>query len=364
MLRVEDTRQAFMIKYCAPWHNYRVSPTGCNVASLGNCRDRFFAERARKDHYATQCQNVRPPKHALALGSADKRKPVPPRWDTSVVNVDRRLGACIRRWHLQAGGRLAGGFRSEVVGCAAADGTEVVVKLAGTRQEARAEAAALTAWARTGAAVRLIDTDVEHGALLLERIRPGTHLPAGDDPGAIEVAAGLLGALHRAPLPAFPFPALPCTFAQMERQARRDAACEQRARHDPDRGRPGLQRLPLAREAALRLCRSAPRTVVLHGDFLAKNLLSNGAGYLAIDPIPSLGDPCSDVGFFAAGQPPAATIVHKAGAIAGLTGLDPRRAQRWAAVWTVLQACQAWRDDQPDLDSALSTAEFDNLIRA
>jgi hypothetical protein len=45
-------------------------------------------------------------------------------------------------------------------------------------------------------------------------------------------------------------------------------------------------------------------------------------------------------------------------------GLDPQRAQRWAAVWTVLQACQAWRDDQSDLDAALSTAEFDHLIRA
>jgi len=35
---------------------------------------------------------------------------------------------------------------------------------------------ALTAWARTGAAARLIDADFDHGALLLEQIRPGTHL--------------------------------------------------------------------------------------------------------------------------------------------------------------------------------------------
>ena len=85
---------------------------------------------------------------------------------------------------------------------------------------------------------------------------------------------------------------------------------------------------------------------------------------MAIDPIPTIGDPCADIGFFAAGHPPAATILHKAGAIAQLMGLDPKRAQRWAAVWTVLQACQAWRDDQSDLDAALSTAEFDHLIRA
>lgn len=280
------------------------------------------------------------------------------------MDFDRRLRACVRRWHLQAGDQLAGGFRAEVVSCAAADGTQVVLKLVVTRQEMRAEAAALTAWARTGAAARLIDTDFDHGALLLEQIRPGTHLPGNDDPGAIDVAASLLGALHRAPLPAFPFPASQQTFTRMERRARRDAAYEQRTRNEPDRGRPGLQRLPLARAAATRLCQSPPRTVLLHGDFLAKNLLSNGTGYVAIDPIPNIGDPCADVGFFAAGHPPAATILHKAGAITELMGLDPHRAQRWAAVWSVLQACQAWRDDQSDLDAALSTAAFDHLIRA
>ena len=109
----------------------------------------------------------------------------------------------------------------------------------------------------------------------------------------------------------------------MERRARRDAAYEQRTRNEPERGRPGLQRLPLARAAATRLCQSPPRTVLLHGDFLAKNLLSNGTGYVAIDPIPNIGDPCADIGFFAAGHPPAATILHKAGAIAELMGLDP-----------------------------------------
>jgi streptomycin 6-kinase len=280
------------------------------------------------------------------------------------MDFDRRLRACVRRWHLRVGDQLAGGFRSEVVSCAAADGTQVVVKLVVTREEMRAEAAALTAWACTGAAARLLDTDFDHGALLLEQIRPGTHLPGNDDPGAIDVAASLLGALHRAPLPTFPFPALPETFTAMERRARRDAAYEQRTRNEPERGRPGLQRLPLARAAATRLCQRPPRTVLLHGDFLAKNLLSNGTGYVAIDPIPTIGDPCADVGFFAAGHPPAATILRKAGAIADLTGLDPHRAQRWAAVWTVLQACQAWRDDQADLDAALSTAEFDHLIRA
>jgi len=147
---------------------------------------------------------------------------------------------------LQAGDRLAGGFRSEVARCVAADGTEVIVKLAATREHARAEAAALTAWARTGAAARLIDADFDHNALLLEQIRPGTHLPE-NDPGAIGVAAGLLRALHRAPLPAYPFAALRDSFARMERQARRDAEYEQQTRNEPGRGHRVFRRRRSAR---------------------------------------------------------------------------------------------------------------------
>jgi streptomycin 6-kinase len=50
----------------------------------------------------------------------------------------------------------------------------------------------------------------------------------------------------------------------------------------------------------LSLCASAGQAVLLHGDFLDKNLLWRGVGYLGIDPIPCIGDPCADVGFFAA----------------------------------------------------------------
>jgi streptomycin 6-kinase len=107
------------------------------------------------------------------------------------VDIASRLGACKRRWDLGAGSRLGGGFRCDVFACSAAGGEQVVVKLTPTPEEARLEAAALASWAHTGAAVRLIDADISDGALLLERIRPGTPLPGGDDPVSVEVAARL-----------------------------------------------------------------------------------------------------------------------------------------------------------------------------
>jgi hypothetical protein len=60
---------------------------------------------------------------------------------------------------------------------------------------------------------------------------PATHLPGGDDPVAIEVAADLLIRLHRARATSFPFPALEETHVHLEDQARDNAAYERRARH-------------------------------------------------------------------------------------------------------------------------------------
>jgi streptomycin 6-kinase len=279
------------------------------------------------------------------------------------VDVASRLSSCKRIWHLEGGSRLDGGFRSDVFGCTTAAGAEVVVKLADTQEQARTEAAALAMWEHTGATVRLIDADFEHSALILERVRPATHLPGGNDPAAIEVAADLLTRLHRARTAAFPFPALEETYGHLEDQARDNAAYERRTRNAPARGEAGLRRLGAARAAAMRLCATARQTVVLHGDFLDKNLLRNGAHYVAIDPIPRVGDPCTDVGFFAAGHRPATRILKRADAIAEQMSLDRHRAQRWAAVWTVLQTCHAWRDDQSDLETCLASSEFEQLLR-
>ena len=197
-----------------------------------------------------------------------------------------------------------------------------------------------------------------YGALLRERIRPGTPLPGGDDPVSVEVAARLLARLHLAAHGELPFPALEDIHLRLESQARDDADFEQRTSGDPTRGAAGLERPEMARAAAMNLCATAARTVLRHGDFVDKNLLRSGAGYVAIDPILRIGDPCSEP----ACHPPATTILQRAGAVAGHMGLDRQRALRWAAVWAVLQTCQAWRDDQSDLKACLSSDQFEHLL--
>jgi hypothetical protein len=143
------------------------------------------------------------------------------------VDIASRLGARQRRWDLKGGSRLGGGFCSAVFACSAAGGEQVVVKLTAMPEEARLEAAALASWAHAEAAVRLIDADISYGALLLERIRPGTPLPGGDDPVSVEVAARLMAKLQLAAHGELPFPALDDIYVRLESQARDDADFEQ-----------------------------------------------------------------------------------------------------------------------------------------
>jgi streptomycin 6-kinase len=207
--------------------------------------------------------------------------------------------------------RLTGGQRSDVFDCVTAEGKEAVLKLTARPGEAETEAAALRAWQQSGAAVRLLDADAELGALL----RPGTPLTDAGQEAAIDVAAELLAQLHTADRAGFRFPALQDSYVDYE----------QRTRADAEVGAAGVARLPEARAAALRLCATAGRVVLLHGDFLDKNLLWSGSRIVAIDPNPAIGDPCADAGFFAACRQPATGIWERADAVARRIGEDPAR---------------------------------------
>jgi streptomycin 6-kinase len=190
-----------------------------------------------------------------------------------VDDIQSRLQACKRRWDLEDARGLDGGCCADVFAATRTGGGEVVVKLAISPEQAQVEAAALGAWVDTRAAVRLIDVDSALGALLLERIRPGTPLPAGNDEEAIETAADLLTRLHRATPGPFPFATLEEVYPALEAQALDDISFERRARGEPERGNAGLIRLDAAKATAMALCVTTDQPVLLHGDFVDKNIL-------------------------------------------------------------------------------------------
>lgn len=271
-----------------------------------------------------------------------------------------RLRTCARRWSLHVGQRLSGGFRSDVYLVVRPDGSEAVLKLGGDLEGAHNEAAALQAWAETEVSVALLDFDQQAGALLLERLQPGSAMPRGQV-GSVDAAASMLSGLHERHPGSFRFRDVAGTSPSHERQARDDLAHERRTRDDPRRALAAEQALPAVGGLMERLAADTERKVLLHGDFLTKNLLRDGDGYRVIDPIPRLGDPCADVGMFATDQP-APIILDTAADLARFLDLDVDRAIAWSVVWTVLQTAQAWREDQQALDELVRTSMFQRLL--
>jgi streptomycin 6-kinase len=269
-----------------------------------------------------------------------------------------RLGRVSKRWRVRIGERLGGGSRSEVFAGTLDDGRPVVVKLAAARDRATREATALRVWAAFGVTAELLDADPVDHALLVAQVYPGVPI----SPSKLAAAAAVLRVLHAVPLPDLDFPTVEDAYSDLERNSVEDAAYEQAQRNEPDRGRAGLDRLDAARNIVATRCRTATRRVLLHGDFLVKNLLLDGAGYRAIDPAPMIGDPGADIGFFAASHGPVGTVLIRVRTLAVLCQQDPLRAERWAVAWTVLDTASAWRDDQAELEQFLVGEHAERLL--
>ncbi|MET7403369.1 aminoglycoside phosphotransferase family protein [Dactylosporangium sp. NPDC005572] len=230
---------------------------------------------------------------------------------------------------------LHGGSCSWVAPCELPDGTAAVVKIGWPHREMSGEAAALRAWDGRGA-VRLLAHDPARHALLLERCSPGR--PVTGHPDACRVLRELWEAA-----PPDGLEELGTVTGEWA-----DLVEERMARIRPPYD-PGLvaQGARLLRE----LPATAPRTVLLHGDCNPGNVLSHGAGWVAIDPKPMTGDPGYDPWplLQIAGTDPAA--------LADELGLDRDRVAGWCVARYVETALwHAHHGDVPAGAEAMAAA--------
>jgi streptomycin 6-kinase len=225
------------------------------------------------------------------------------------------------RWQLQPAGRFASDH-AHVEPVTRADGTPAVLKVGPPGGH---EAAALAAFGGRAAA-RLLASDPERGALLVERLEPGTPLAAvADDDAATLAAADVMRRLHRPPPADHGFP---------------DVA--EWGRDLPDPG-----------EFA-ELCASSAPDVLLHGDLHHFNILRHGDGWAAIDPKGVIGEPAYETGALLRNPAPALlalahprrVLVRRAGLLAEALDLDAARILAWARVQAVLAA--VWADQDGD----------------
>lgn len=218
---------------------------------------------------------------------------------------------------------LEGGAMSLCVLCHADDRTPVVLKVPANRISGVAESSALDAW-NNGAVPRVLARDETSGVFLMEFIASG-----GPEPAPEEITS-LLGRLHS-----------PAARDMHELDDVLQARIRGAATRFAD-----LPEETADLDAAAALIAALQRTaepVMVHGDFQAKNVLHGVGGPVAIDPLPAVGDPYSDLGLWigggSAGPRSAALWRYTA------TSRDSLRLLAWTWALTVIELRQGTGSD-------------------
>jgi streptomycin 6-kinase len=207
-------------------------------------------------------------------------------WLDTVPETVARL---VKTWRIVTGKPFAGGSGALVLEATREDGTPAVLKVPFLDDENRAEADALEHYAGAGA-VRLYERDEPSGALLLERLLPGTGLDSYPDADqAIGIACSLLQRLWMPPPAHHRFGLV------------RDLAlhwAETFAADNARHGRPFPQQMVEDAAALARDLARAGHDVVVNRDaHLANILAAQREPWLLIDPKPLVGERAFDGGY-------------------------------------------------------------------
>ena len=268
------------------------------------------------------------------------------------------------------------------------DGVSAVLKIGFSRDELVRERRALAEFAGRGA-VRVLDADDEAGALLLERVEPGTPLSAiEDDRLATEIFSRVFrrlhgppfadSSLHRGGSPELAragagFPSIEEHFAALARYSQRFVGGVGGGGPLPGRW------VERAGDALAELVSSTGEGVLLHGDLHHGNILRRAGGlrtgntlrqhdilrrdntlrqhdslqrvaqeraaeWAVIDPKGIVGDAHFDViqyllNYPARGGDPSVVLRSRIALLASRLGLDPSRIAQWGVARGVLEAC-------------------------
>lgn len=234
------------------------------------------------------------------------------------------------------------------------DGAGVILKIGVPNPELTTEIEALQLYDGRGC-VKLLQVDRSRGALLLERLWPGTpllQLCDENDEKATRIAAGVMRRLWRAAPPAAdPFP----TVARW-------AAGLGRMRHHFDGGTGPLPPALVEKAEALfaELLASMDEPVLLHGDLHHENILrSERDGWLAIDPKGVVGERAFEAGALLRNPlpwlldqgDPGRVTARRVDILAEELNLDRGRLLAWAltgavlsAWWCIEDKCDCWQE--------------------
>ena len=268
-----------------------------------------------------------------------------------------QIGALERHWAFQALSPFPDLSAAYVAPALCADGTEAALKLALPGRELMAEMEALRLYDGRGA-VRLLQADAAEGALLIERIRPGTPLAdIADDGEATAIAAEVMRRLWRPLAPGHPFP----TVAEWG-----EGLARLRARFGGGTGPFPEPLVDRAEQLFAGLLQSAAEPVLLHGDLHHWNIVrAEREPWLAIDPKGVAGEPAYEVGALIRNrlpEPPEPLetrrlLARRIAQLAEALGSERERLAGSALAQAVLAAWRGYEDSGEVWETTIATAE-------
>jgi streptomycin 6-kinase len=246
--------------------------------------------------------------------------------------LPERVTACSQRWRLETLPPFQESFVSIVFPATREDGSGVVLKIQYPHRESDHEDEALRRWNGDGA-VRLIDYDGEHHALLLERCVPGVRLSTAGGDEALRVFAELLPRLWIAADEPFTRLADEAATWIADLPAQWERA-----------GKPfELPLLDLALESLDGLRLTQGPQVLLHQDLHADNVLrAEREPWLVIDPKPLVGErefSLAPIVRSAELGHSRAQVVRRLDTLSTQLGIDRERARLWTLGQTIAWAC-------------------------
>lgn len=265
-------------------------------------------------------------------------------------SLPARVTGLAATWALDVGPVLDSGATSVVLAVTTTDGEPCVLKLSPDAPFLQRQVTMLERLGRTGRVPRVLRSGP--GAVLMERIVPGTPLRGGDDLPTEHAWALLLHDLHGAGRESVPDSLGARCEEMFVRIGSRRAQPNVRA-HVPD----GTW------ATAVDLCRelvgARADQAVVHGDLHLGNVLtSTRRGLIAIDPKLCVGDRCFDMVGYVVAQGGTDEMSARARALARLTDVDTDRLLAWSAVNAVVTAVSrlARYGPEPRCDELLSFA--------
>lgn len=282
--------------------------------------------------------------------------------DAWVERLPGLVAECARLWSLRVGAPCEPLSYNYVATATRADGSRVILKIGVPHRELYTEMEALRGLDGNGCA-RLLESDRERGAMLLERLAPGHPLdPAADDEAATRIAAGVMRQLWR---PAAPGHSL-FTLAR-----RTSGLARMRQRYGGGTGPLPGHLVERAEGLFRELLASQEGDLLLHGDLHHGNILSaQRQPWLCIDPKGIVGEPAYDAAVFLLSLAPAQLaqprpdriLACRAGILVEELGLDRQRLLAWSQAHAILSAWWCIESHMDCMEGALLRAELTGRV--